>query len=206
MVCFVSSAKRDSHGVEADALLLLGSGFTFVALSIKNPFFRDEREWRRARVILSGLSQERAKIRMLREAETPYEEITLVDESTGDSPIVEIVLGPMTRSDATVGEVRSLLDRNNLEHVTIRKSIGPYVVSGSKSHRRPRLTRAPDDEHGAALRGSSGVSCRLSTSPESWERTGIDIGGPLFTCPAQPLKVTPEPSARRSSAGNPWPW
>ena len=204
MVCFVSSAKRDSHGVEADALLLLGSGL-HSSPSIKNPFFRDEREWRRARVILSGLSGASENTDAPR-SRTPYEEITLVDESTGDSPIVGIVLGPMTRSDATVGEVRSLLDRNNLEHVTIRKSIGPYVVSGSKSHRRPRLTRAPDDEHGAALRGSSGVSCRLSTSPESWERTGIDIGGPLFTCPAQPLKVTPEPSARRSSAGNPWPW
>jgi hypothetical protein len=37
-----------------EQLLLIGSGLTIVMLWIKNPFFRDEREWRLDRVNLSG--------------------------------------------------------------------------------------------------------------------------------------------------------
>lgn len=105
-------------------LILLGLGFTFATLSIKNPYFRDEREWRLARVIVPGLFEERTRVRTLRGVETPYEEIALTDEATGETPIAEIVVGPMARSDASVAEVRSLLDQNDLEHVSIRKSVG----------------------------------------------------------------------------------
>jgi hypothetical protein len=57
--------------------------------------------------------------------ETRYEEIALDEDVSGDSPIVEIVIGPMARSDEAVADVRDLLDRNHLEDVTVRTSVGP---------------------------------------------------------------------------------
>ena len=77
-----------------------------------------------ARVILPGLSQVRTKTRTVDGVDIPYEEVALAD-ATGETPIVEIVLGPMARSDESEVEIRRLLDRNSLEHIPIRKSVGP---------------------------------------------------------------------------------
>lgn len=109
----------------AHQLILLGYGFIVAMLSVKNPYFRDEREWRLARVILEGVSQKRARTRTLRGVETPYEEVELVDAVTGESSMVEVVVGPMARSDTSAAEVRSLLDLNGLENVSVRASVGP---------------------------------------------------------------------------------
>jgi hypothetical protein len=49
----------------------------------------------------------------------------LIDKATGETPIVEVVLGPRARSDESVAEIRELLDRNGLQLVTIRKSMAP---------------------------------------------------------------------------------
>jgi hypothetical protein len=115
---------RASAPPAIDQLLSLGVAFTLVTLCIKNPYFKDEREWRLARVIVAGLSEGRSKARTRAGVDVPYEEVTLVD-ATDETPIVEVVLGPMARSDAIVAEVRDLLDRSNLEHIPIRKSVGP---------------------------------------------------------------------------------
>jgi hypothetical protein len=64
-------------------------------------------------------------VRTLRDIKTPYEEIALTDEANGETPIVEVVIGPITRSDGDLGEVRTLLDRNGLEYVSVRRSLGP---------------------------------------------------------------------------------
>jgi hypothetical protein len=106
-------------------LLLLGYGFVLSMLSVKNPYFRDEREWRLDRVILPVLAEAQTRIRTLRGVDTPYEQIMLIDKATGETPIVEVVLGPRARSDESVAEIRELLDRNGLQLVTIRKSMAP---------------------------------------------------------------------------------
>jgi hypothetical protein len=106
-------------------LLLLGYGFVLSMLSVKNPYFRDEREWRLDRVILPALAEAQTRVRTLRGVETPYERIVLIDKVTGETPIVEVVLGPRARSDESVAEVRELLDRNRLQSVSIRKSMAP---------------------------------------------------------------------------------
>jgi hypothetical protein len=109
----------------AQQLILLGIGFTIAMLSIKNPYFRDEREWRLARLVVPGIFEDRAKVRIHHGVETRYEEIALDEDVFGDSPIVEIVIGPTARSDEAVAGVRDLLDRNHLEDVTVRTSVGP---------------------------------------------------------------------------------
>jgi DUF2971 family protein len=106
-------------------LLLLGYGFVLSMLLVKNPYFRDEREWRLDRVILPALAEAQTRIRKLRGVDTPYEQMVLIDKVTGETPIVEVVLGPKARSDESVAEVRELLDRNGLQSVSIRKSMAP---------------------------------------------------------------------------------
>lgn len=90
-------------------LLLLGYGFVLSMLSVKNPYFRDEREWRLDRVILPALAEAQTRVRTLRGVDTPYEQIVLIDKVTGETPIVEVVLGPRARSDESVAEVRGVL-------------------------------------------------------------------------------------------------
>jgi hypothetical protein len=106
-------------------LLLLGYGFVLSMLSVKNPYFRDEREWRLDRVVLPALAEAQTRVRTLRGVDTPYEQIVLIDKVTGKTPIVEVVLGPKARSDESVAEVRELLDLNRLKSVSIRKSKAP---------------------------------------------------------------------------------
>jgi hypothetical protein len=74
--------------------------------------------------------EERSRVRTFRGIETPYEEIALTDEANGETPIVEIVIGPINRSDGDLGEVRTFLDRNGLEYVSVRRSLGPLRHSG----------------------------------------------------------------------------
>jgi hypothetical protein len=102
--------------------------FTYAILSVKNSYFRDEREWRIARIVIDGLFEARTKTRMSAGVEIPYEEMTLLDRSSGETPIVEIVAGPMTKSDPSIAEVRRLLDVNNLRQVSIRKSLVPLRI------------------------------------------------------------------------------
>jgi len=119
------AADRTTAPSAVEQLLLLGWGFTQATLFVKNPYFRDEREWRLARVILPGVSEARAKTRTKDGGEVPHEEVALTDVGGREAAIAEIVLGPMTRSDAEVAAVRTLLDANNLARVPIRKSVGP---------------------------------------------------------------------------------
>lgn len=108
-----------------DQLLLLGLGFTYATLSIKNPYFRDEREWRLAHMVVPGISEARARTRKGLGADVRYEEIALADGPTGETPLVEVVIGPLSRSSSSVAEVLRLLDQNGMDHVQVRQSIGP---------------------------------------------------------------------------------
>jgi len=119
-------ASEPSNAPSAEEqLLLLGIGVTIAALWIKNPFFRDEREWRLDHVAIPGLSDARVRTRLVGDVSVPYEVISLVEHATGDSLIAEIVLGPLVRSDESEADVRHLLDANGLTHVPIRRSTGP---------------------------------------------------------------------------------
>jgi Protein of unknown function (DUF2971) len=108
-----------------EQLLSLGLGFTFATLSIKNPYFRDEKEWRLVHMVVPGLSDGREKTRTDGGLATPYEEVELADHATGETPIIEVVIGPMARSEPSVAEVRRLLDQNGMDEVEVRESIGP---------------------------------------------------------------------------------
>jgi hypothetical protein len=104
-----------------DQLLSLGIGFTVATWSIKNPAFRDEREWRLVRVAISGLWEPQARTRTIVGVEVPYEAMALTDGSTGLSPMTEVVLGP-TQDRALEAAIRQLLDHNGFEAVPIRRS------------------------------------------------------------------------------------
>jgi Protein of unknown function (DUF2971) len=118
-------ADRTTAPPAVQQLLLLGIAFTLATLSVKNPYFKDEKEWRLAHLILPGLFDGHARARRTSDGEIPYEEIALVDQTTAETPFAEVVIGPMARSHTSVEEVRSLLDRNDLELVSIRTSLVP---------------------------------------------------------------------------------
>lgn len=104
-----------------DQLLSLGIGFTVATWSIKNPAFRDEREWRLVRVAISGLWEPQDRTRTIRGIEVPYEAMALTDASTSSTPMTEVVLGP-TQDTSDEAAIRQLLDRNGFEAVPIRRS------------------------------------------------------------------------------------
>jgi hypothetical protein len=105
-------------------LLSLGLAMTLRMLAIKHPFFRDEREWRLARVALPGLSTVTPLTRSSREgAPIPYTELALVVPDTSVTPLTEIVVGPV--AELTAGDVRSLLDNAGFPDVQVRSSSGP---------------------------------------------------------------------------------
>jgi hypothetical protein len=105
-----------------EQLVLLGLGLTFAAMFIKNPYFRDEREWRLVRLIMQGVWDEQSHTRIRNGKPVEYEEI---DIANGDSsPIVEIVIGPLSPGSLE-SELRQLLDGYGLDGVTIRRSSVP---------------------------------------------------------------------------------
>jgi Protein of unknown function (DUF2971) len=117
------SKNKDAAPSASMQLLLLGYGFMFAMLSVKNPYFSDEREWRLVRVVLP---QEPVNLgtRMRGTTPVPYEAVSLIDQD-GRTPIREVVTGPLASPEWSVERVRRLLDENGLRTVPIRVSSGP---------------------------------------------------------------------------------
>lgn len=102
--------------------LLLGHGLTIAMLWVKNSYFKDEREWRLARVFLPDEID--ASTRMKSGVEIPYVEFSLSQDNV-DSPIAEIITGPFALSDASQKEILEHLEAAGLEDVPIRSSSIP---------------------------------------------------------------------------------
>jgi hypothetical protein len=117
------SENRDAAPSASMQLLLLGYGFLFAMLSVKNPYFRDEREWRLVRVVLPQEPVNRGT-RMRATTPVPYEVVSLLDQDDR-TPIHEIVIGPLAPPEWSEPRVRQLLDENGLRNVPIRVSSGP---------------------------------------------------------------------------------
>lgn len=100
--------RRDTTNVEM--ALLLALGLTVAMLLVKNFRFSAEAEWRMMNQTLSPASSPLEK-----------DEVTLWFPATGEAAITEVVVGPTTPSDQ-VTQMRDLLDREGLRHVTLRKS------------------------------------------------------------------------------------
>jgi len=107
-----------------EQVLLLGLGLTFAAMFIKNPYFRDEREWRLVRLIVKGVWDENSHTRVRNGEMVQYEEIDLSSSASGETPIVELVIGPLSSIDQEF-RMREFLDEHGLESVTIRHSSVP---------------------------------------------------------------------------------
>ena len=117
------SDNKDAAPSASMQLLLLGYGFLFAMLSVKHPFFRDEREWRLVRVVLPQEPVNRGT-RMSGTTPVPYEVVSLVDQD-GRTPIHEVVIGPLASPEWSGQRMRQLLDENDLATVPIRVSGGP---------------------------------------------------------------------------------
>jgi hypothetical protein len=117
------SENRDTAPSASMQLLLLGYGFLFAMLSVKNPYFRDEREWRLVRVVLPQEPVNRGT-RMRGTIPVPYEVVSLVDEN-GRIPIHEVVIGPLAPPEWSEQNVRRLLEESGLANVPVRLSNGP---------------------------------------------------------------------------------
>jgi hypothetical protein len=107
-----------------EQVLSLGLGLTFAAMFVKSPFFRDEREWRLVRLIVPGVWDARTMKRKRNGVQVLFEEIELIDRVSGETPIVELVIGPLA-GPAQANELREFLDANGLESVSIRRSSVP---------------------------------------------------------------------------------
>lgn len=113
---------RDSNAPSAPLqALLLGYAFTIVTWVIKNPAFRDQREWRLERMDLPRQAPRTIRTRSGIAGETPFEDVRL--DVSGAFPLEEVVLGPLADCDET--EMRGLLDERGLHDVTVRKSTVP---------------------------------------------------------------------------------
>jgi len=113
---------RDSNAPSAPLqALLLGYAFTIVTWQIKNPAFRDQREWRLERMDLPDQAPRTIRSRLGIAGETPFEDVRL--DVSGDFPLEEVVLGPLADCDET--EMRGLLDEWRLHDVTVRTSTVP---------------------------------------------------------------------------------
>jgi hypothetical protein len=108
-----------------EQLLSLGIATTFAMLSLKNPAFKDEREWRLAHVVIPGVSEARPKTRVTSGVRIPYEEVSLSPIPTVKNPIVEVVVGPTVGQAEDAVYVRTLLDRNGMADVSVRRSSVP---------------------------------------------------------------------------------
>lgn len=68
------AANRATAPPASSQLLALGIAFTFATFTVKNPHFRDEKEWRLAHLVIPGLSDGQARTRQTINGELPYEE------------------------------------------------------------------------------------------------------------------------------------
>jgi hypothetical protein len=107
-----------------EQVLSLGLGLTLAAMFIKNPYFRDEREWRLVRLIMEGVWDENSHTRVRGGEVVQYEAIELANGNSGENRIVEIVAGPLLSIDEEY-QVREILAKHGLKSVKFRRSSVP---------------------------------------------------------------------------------
>jgi hypothetical protein len=111
-------------GVEAELgrdvklALLLGISFSYVMTIVKNHRYASEGEWRLLR--LDEQLEERPPPKV-RGSGVHYEEVALLDPTTGECAITEVMAGPAASSES-IEEARDLLDRCGLGHVPLHRS------------------------------------------------------------------------------------
>ena len=101
------------------------SEFTFY---FKHEAFKEEREWRAIEFLDSEDDIDSIRLRTSGSLLIPYAESNLCsfDDDFPILPIEEVIYGPTLLDDLTEASVHTLLQKNNLSHVEVRRSLAPY--------------------------------------------------------------------------------
>ena len=119
--------QRVQNTVAADvAETVMRIAFTESMLEIKNPHFREEKEWRLARTDwLERTIRPPTLFRAVGSGVVPYQEINLMSMDSSFDAFEVVVIGPTADPRLTAEAVRDLLNHRNLAHVRVELSEVP---------------------------------------------------------------------------------